>query len=126
MREYQERRRIKKLLHSRYAIAALAVVCLLVAHAVWGVYQKYEKSKEIADRMRADAAGLQARADSLNQSITDLNTPEGKEKEIRDRFGVVKPGEQMVVFVDNTATNTGKPVPESRGWWARFIGLFGF
>ncbi len=125
MREFQERRRIKKLLHSRYAITFLIVVLLFVLKGVWGVYGKYEKSKEIALRMKTEAAALQAREDSLNNSIAALGTPEGKEKEIRDRFGVVKPGEKMVVLVDAAAT-TGpiEAVPDT-GWWSRFLSLFG-
>lgn len=125
MREFQERRRIKKLLHSRYAILALAVVCLLVAHALWGAYQKYEKSREIALRMSADLAALQAREDSLTQSISALDTPEGREREIRSRFGVIKPGESMVVLVDD-ASGSREALPAERGWWSRFLGIFGF
>jgi cell division protein FtsB len=126
MREFQERRRIKKLLHSRYAIAFLVIVLLFVLKGVWGVYVKYEKSKDIALRVKTEAEGLQAREASLNSSIAALGTAEGKEKEIRDRFGVVKPGEKMVVLVDNTAT-TGpiEAVPDT-SWWARITSLFGF
>lgn len=126
MREFQERRRVKKLLHSRYAIAVLVVVLLLTARGVWGVYQKYEKSKDIAERMRTEASSLAARQDSLQASIAALGTSEGREKEIRDRFGVVKPGEKMVVLVDTASTDEPIVPAEPEGLWARFWGLFGF
>ena len=125
MREFQERRRVKKLLHSRYVIAVLVVVCLFLAHGVWDVYGKYEKSKEIADRVSANLSSLQAREGSLGQEIASLGTPEGKEKEIRDRFGVVKAGENVVV-VEDDASATGQTMGTwGSGWWSRFLGFFG-
>jgi len=125
MREFQERRRLKKFLHSRYAIGILIVVLILLAHSVWSVYQKYEKSKEISSRMKADLASLQAREDSLKQSIDSLATPEGKEREMRDRFGVVKEGEKMVILVNDAPTGTDASITPETGWWAHFWGLFG-
>ncbi len=125
MREFQERRRIKKFLHSRYAIAILAIVCLLLARSLWGIYVKYEKSKAIADRMRTDATTLQTRQDALQSSIDSLATQEGKEKEIRDRFGAVKDGEKMIVLVDDTATGDPSNLPEPEGWWSRILSFFG-
>ena len=125
MREFQERRRVKRLLHSRYVIAVLVVVCLFLAHGVWDVYGKYEKSKEIADRVSVNLSSLQAREGSLGQEIASLGTPEGKEKEIRDRFGVVKAGENVVV-VEDDASATGQTVGTGNGgWWSRFIGFLG-
>ncbi|MBX4209526.1 hypothetical protein KW799_02455 [Candidatus Parcubacteria bacterium] len=127
MREYQERRRLKRFLHSRYAIAALAVLCLLLTHAVWGAYQKYRKSGDISERIRSDVESLEARQASLSQSINALDTVEGREKEIRDRFGVVKDGERMVVLVDDSSTDRqSASAAGSGGWWSKLIGIFGF
>ncbi len=126
MREFQERRRLKRLLHSRYAIGALAVVLLLVLRGVWGVYVKYEKSKELSARMASEASALQEREDALKASIDSLSTPEGREREMRDRFGVVKPGEKMVVLVNPQPSGDTAPAPEPRGFWSRLVGLFGF
>jgi uncharacterized protein YpmB len=126
MREFQERRRIKKLLHSRYAIGALVIICLLFAHSLWGIYTKYQKSKGIMERVRADATALQSRQNGLQQSIDSLSTPEGKEREIRDRFGAVKDGEKMVVLVDDVASGNPSNIPAPQGWWAGFWSFFGF
>lgn len=112
---------MRKLLHSRYALAALAVVLVLVARGVWGVAEKYEKSKDLALRMRSEAAALQAREDALDASIQSLSTPEGREKEIRDRFGLVKPGEKMVVLVGAEKAPAAAPA-QPQGFWARLFG----
>jgi cell division protein FtsB len=125
MREFQERRRIKKLLHSRYAIALLAITLLLLSRAVWGIYIKYEKSKEIADKVKSDLKTLEDRQASLIRSIESLRTDEGKERELRDRFGLVKDGERLVVLVDDkTEAKTGtNEINDS--WWRNFLDAIG-
>ena len=126
MREFQERRRIKKLLHSRYAIAVLVIIFILVSRGLWNVYVKYEKSRDLMARTETDVTALQDREASLQRSIDVLSTPEGKEKEALDRFGAVKEGEHIIVLVDDSATNSKELPPADDGWWSRFFNLFGF
>lgn len=124
MREFQERRRFKRLLHSRYAIAVLVILCILLGRAVWDVYGKYERSKEIRDRTKAELAALDTRQKLLNQGIADLNTDLGKEKEVRDRFGVVKEGERMIILVNGASGSANvSPAPE-KSWWDRLVSFF--
>lgn len=125
MREYQERRRLKKLLHSRYAIAGLAILCLIVANSLWGVYAKYRKSQDIVARAATEAATLRAREVSLQQSIAEMGTAEGREREVRDRFGAVKDGERLIVLIDGAASRSPEFPPEEKGWWAKFLSFFG-
>jgi cell division protein FtsB len=124
MREFQERRRMRRFLHSRYAIAVLLVLCALLARGVWSVYQKYERSKELAQRTQGELAELEARQKTLSQLNASLETEQGKEREIRDRFGVVKPGERMVVVVDDATRTDDGQSDGAGGWWQRFLGWF--
>ena len=124
MREFQERRRLKEFLHSRYAIGFLMLVILLLINAVWGISAKYGKSKDIAERAKADLEVLREREASLNRSIEALSTEEGKERELRDRFGVVKEGERMIVLIEEE--EKAPPIVSKKGWWASFLGVFGF
>lgn len=118
MREFQERRRLKEFLHSRYAIGFLALVIILLLNAVWGISGKYAKSKAIAERAQADLNTLKEREASLNRSIEALSTEEGKERELRDRFGVVKEGEKMIILVEEQV-KTEAPAAQKKSWWAR-------
>lgn len=124
MREFQERRRIRRFLHSRYAIAVLLVLCALLARGVWSVYQKYERSKDLAQRTQAELSELEGRQKTLSQLNASLETEQGKEREIRDRFGVVKPGERMVVVVDDAAQDEGGQDGGSGGWWQSLLDWF--
>lgn len=124
MKELQERRRFKKLLHSRYTIILMIVVLALLARGVWGIYTKYQKSLEIKERARYDLEILTGREQSLMESIKALETDEGKERELRDRFGVVKEGEKIVVIVDDKPKEKSFSGSENTNWWIRFLEMF--
>ncbi|MBI5133981.1 MAG: septum formation initiator family protein [Candidatus Taylorbacteria bacterium] len=124
MREFEERRKVKKLLHSRYAIAALLVVLLLLSRGVWGAYQKYARSEEIAQRIEEEYSTLQEKEASLRSALSDLETEEGREREVRDRFGAVKEGERLIILVDDEAPAKQTVRFESRGLWQRIKDLF--
>jgi len=125
MREFQDRRRVKKLLHSRYALAVLVVIILVLSRAVWGIYLKYEKSQILVEKSEADLLVLQAREATLTKSINALDTEEGKEKELRDRFGVVKQGEKMIILVDDTSPVKPSANVLNDSWWQRFLESIG-
>lgn len=50
---------------------------------------------------------LRNRKETLSKDINKLNTEEGIEESVRDKFQVVKPGEKMVVIVDE---NVNQPI----------------
>ncbi len=125
MREFQERRRTKKLLHSRYAIVFLIFLIILLSRSVWSVYVKYKKSENLAEKSRTELNALKLREESLAQSIEDLATTEGREKEFRDRFGVVRPGEKLVILVDNPHEVKPSANVLNDSWWSKLLDAIG-
>ncbi len=118
--EFQEQRRIRKLFHSRYVLVILIILAMLLARAVWGIYVKYERSRAITDKAQTDLVTLEDRQKMLALSIESLNTDEGKERELRDRFGVVKEGETLVVLVGDGTDE--KPLKrDEKSWWQKFL-----
>jgi cell division protein FtsB len=124
MREFQDRRRVRRFLHSRYAIAVLLLVLALSADALWGIYAKYQKSEELERRMAANVDELQARRLRLEGLNASLGTSEGKEREIRDRFGVIREGEKTIILVDDKEGSGTVRALTDPGLWERFLDLF--
>ena len=124
MREFQERRRVKKLLHSRYAIAALLIIAVILVRAVWNAYDKYERSKEVAGRTSEEYQALQEREKALSASLSALNTEEGREREVRDRFGAVKEGEKLIILVDDAAAQKPQAAAADKSVWQRIKEFF--
>ncbi len=123
MKEFQQKRKIRRFLYSRIAILTLFILVALVGKAVYSVYYKERESRRNLERTREELASLQARQNSLKNVVSRLQTPEGREAEIRGQFQVAKPGERMVVIVESE-----KDQPELRAEKttiiARFFGLF--
>ena len=60
----------------------------------------------------------------LSSEIERLKTKDGIEEEIRNKFNVVKPGEHLVVIVDDASTSKNETTKQNTGWWGSFLGWF--
>ncbi len=111
--------RLKKRNHqavsSRYVLIPLILVCILLIHATWKAYGKYVKSNELRKISEDELFDLKTRDLKLRKDIEELKTDFGKEALIRNKFGLVRNGEQLVVIVDEQKTNTN-PILELTLW----------
>ncbi len=123
MREFAEKRRWQKILYSRASLAALLVVLFFVAKGTWGVYQKEAESGRNLEAATRELNKVSVRKELLTANITRLRTERGAEEEIRNRFRVAKPGEELIVIVDSGATGTLPTLPP-QNLWEKFMGLF--
>ena len=116
MREFQDKKRVRKFLYSKGVVAVLAVFVLILAHATWGVYQKEQESQTAAAASESELGKLQDRQAVLQSEIARLKTDEGVEEEIRSKFSVAKPGEDLIIIVNpDDATNT-QTLPKPSLW----------
>lgn len=100
---------VKPSIPKRYSLPTLIglfIVVILLARATWGVYGKEQESRNNLAAVHAEFETLQKRQSLLKEETDKLNTQEGIEEEIRQKFQVAKPGESLLVVVD-------KPLPES-------------
>jgi cell division protein FtsB len=82
------------------------LLVLLLAKASWSAYQKYRVSDSAYQDVTREQVELSARKDQLESDIARLKTPEGVERDIRSKFGMVKAGEKMLVLVDRGTTSS--------------------
>jgi hypothetical protein len=76
--------------------------------------------------MASDLQSLQARQASLDRSIAALKTDSGMEKELREKFGVVKDGEKLIMLVDQPDTGTDSKKVSEKGFWQGLVDFFNF
>jgi cell division protein FtsB len=105
MREFQEKRAVKRRIYSKTSLAILLVVLVLVAKGVYGVYQKEKESRIEVERTSHENATLQARYETIERGGEELKRESGIEAEIRSKFDVVKPGEGVIIVVDKNPTS---------------------
>jgi cell division protein FtsB len=113
MREFQQRRRVRDLIYSRFALGALFVLAVIFARGTWGIYSKYSDAR--LERAHADEelSDLKARKSTLEREVASLHTDYGLEEKLREKFQVARPGEKMVVIVQDPSgagdgTGTGE------------------
>lgn len=118
MLEFQEKRKIKKFIYSKITLFILLVLILLTLKATWGVYTKYSLTKENMEKSETNAENLLSRQDFLESEIDRLQTPAGVEQEIREKYGLVKEGEEVIVILPaGQEIDVKAEAPKS--WWQK-------
>jgi len=105
------------------------VTCILIIFLAWGavsVFNAYKKQRTavaLLSQSRDDMNKLTAQQASLTNQIQSLSTDRGVEAEVRERYRVVKPGEQLVIVVNNSTPSVADPEPTFWQKMRQFIGL---
>ena len=121
MLEFQEKRKLKKFLYSKTVLAVLIIFIILTLNAVWGVYKKQAVTKDNFAKTASNLAELQARDKMLSSEIERLKTESGTEEEIREKYGLIKPGEEVITVVDRIDSTSSAAVSADAGFWQRII-----
>lgn len=100
MREFQAKRRFENLLYSTGSILILLVVIGFLVKAVFGAYDKKRRSEAELARTQTAHAALVLERNNLSKSEAFLKTEEGVEAELRSKYRLVRPGENVAVIVD--------------------------
>jgi cell division protein FtsB len=109
--------------HTRFWIVVLLGICVMLTAAVIKMSRKYIHAKSIRDDYHKELVQNQGHEADLEKNINALSTDRGKEEEIRDRYRVVKQGEQMILIIDNDKQDEAQAEPEKIGIF-RSIGNF--
>jgi cell division protein FtsB len=103
MFDFHEKRKIRRVLYSKFFIAFLFLVAVVIGRSV---YERYTVAKEMALKLEnrtEELELLKTRAALLESNVEHLKNERGIEEELRSRFDVVKDGEQVVVILDDAA-----------------------
>lgn len=99
------------------AALALLVAFLLLASVI-GLAEKYMAIRGHVQDLKEEQTELLAKQARLAETNRYIATPEGRERELRAKYNVVKPGEGMVVITE-PASFEGDHGPSTRvgKWW---------
>lgn len=87
-------------------------------------YGKQEEAVSLRNNTIRENDQLVQKERELSEKLNDISTERGMETEVRNRYRVVKPGEQLVIVVDNR-TDIPEIIQEKTFWekLRLFIGL---
>ncbi len=101
MREFSQKRKIKRILYSPLVLIILFIILFFIAKGSLGVYKKYSLSKDRLETSQGELGVLEDKKDNIVNKIDRLQTETGIEKEIRSKFSVAREGEKVIVIVDD-------------------------
>ena len=81
-------------------------------------------TKENLSKTAASLESLQVREKMLSSEIEKLKTAGGTEAEIREKYGLVRPGEEVIVIVDKDGDTDFDQATTSGGFWDKVRGWF--
>lgn len=124
---FQERKKLRKILYSKFTLVVLVGLFFVVGEGAWQVHQKAvvaQTERGIAARSLVE---LQSRTNELETSLARLKSDKGVEEEIRQKYTVARNGEEVVIVVDENAKKSENGVaPLSESFWQRLAAAFGF
>lgn len=122
MREFQQRRIWRRLMYSKLSIFLLLIIFLFFVFSVIGVYRKSREATRKNDEVESELNELKAKKDYFEAEVGRLNTNAGVEEELRDKFQIAKPGERVIIIVDDNKDNKeGSSSEKDSNWFWRIF-----
>ena len=83
-------------------IVILTLVCLAIGRGVWGMWGTFTRASREAQRTEQELQKITEHAGTTERAVADLHDPLEREAVLRARFDVGKPGEKLLIVVDDT------------------------
>lgn len=119
---FKKRKRVKRFLGSRVAIFALLLIVIFLSRATWNVLQKERETKSTLEDVKSRQEDLSSQEIFLTSEIGRLQTEEGIEEEVRDRYGLAHSDERVIILVDDDEDEASEIV--QKGFWSKVKGWF--
>lgn len=129
MKDFQGRKRWRKIYRSDVFSFVLLVVAIVLFNSVWDVYKKNSVARINSEEAIKTLEALKKKKEGLEKEISKLSTERGVEEELRRRFQVVRPGEEVIVIVEKQEREVPNIVAtedQSPSLWKNFLSLLSF
>ncbi|OGI85587.1 hypothetical protein A3A01_01900 [Candidatus Nomurabacteria bacterium RIFCSPLOWO2_01_FULL_39_17] len=124
MRNFQEKRTFRHILQSKPFLVFLSVILLIFAWKIFGLWGRMQETAQNRKLLEDKITALKQQKEKLSLDINTLKTDKGVEENIRDKFGLVKAGEGMIVIVNEKSPLEANINNESESFWGFLKNLF--
>ncbi len=121
MLDFQPKSYWRRLIHSKVFLLPMAIFTVVLLNAVFGLYNKSRVANQALEMARLEEGRLEARASYLEAAIGELETDRGVEKVIREKFGMVRPGERVINLVEAKEATATPLTSSKKSFWQRWI-----
>ena len=124
MKNFQQRTKFRQVMESKPVLVLLGIFVLLFSWSVIKLISKADESAKNRQEAEDKITELQKEHSQLSTNIQNLNTDQGKEEAIRDKFGLAKPGEEVMVVVNDQNPPPAPAASAPTGFFAFLKNLF--
>ncbi len=100
MRKYQQKKKVKSILGSRLVLVVVSILTLLLLSSSYGLYTKKKRVATLRDQAKNELSSAEEKTVVLDGDIAEVDSPHGREKIMRQKFNIKKPGEEVIVVTD--------------------------
>src|SRR4026207_280750 len=97
--DFHEKQRARRFFSSPLTFIVIGILIVIAGYNAWDMYQKSKHTEEALQKTQDAYDVLVAREEFLAKRLSQLSTDAGVESEIRERFGVAKAGEEVIVVL---------------------------
>jgi cell division protein FtsB len=119
---FQEKRKIRRFVNSKLVWLVLLILASYIGYSAYKFYPKYQHSEVLLNEVSSEYKQLEARKLDLTSKIENLGKKTGMEEEIRQRYSLVKSGEEEVVLVDRNKDADALSKEENIGFFGLIFG----
>lgn len=129
MRDFTKRRNkgdiIRRFFLGAGVVAVLFFVTFGAVRASWGMYGKFAEAATANDAAQQNLTQMKAEKASVEAEVAHLSSEEGQEAQLRQSYGVAKPGEGEIQIIREVASTTLPAASASGNFFVRiFKALF--
>ncbi len=118
MRNFQKKGKWSQIIQSKFFLIFLGMIIFIFIFSMFSLVSKMEETiqnkKIIANKIKE----LEKTRKNLNSEIDKLKTSEGVEESIREKFGLAKNGENMIMVVDDKNKTKSEENTTSNGFFS--------
>jgi len=124
MRNFQKKGRFSRMMQSKFFLMFLGVIILFFFFSMFSFMNKMEETIRNKKTTEDKITELEKSKSKLNSDIAKLKTEEGIEDNIRNKFGLAKEGENMILIIDDKNQTEMSKDSESTSFWSILKGWF--
>lgn len=101
MKNFQEKKRFKHIMQSWPVLIFLGILLLFFAMGVFDFMIKMRETSKNLKIVKVKVLEFQQTKKKLSKDIENLKTEKGLEENIREKFGLAKEGEDLIIVIDS-------------------------
>ena len=118
---FQRKIGFREVLFSRATLVILIIISVLLLFSLLNIVKKNKETVKNKELALTEIEELKQKEIDLQSAIGDLKTERGLEENIREKFRVVKEGEELIIIVDDENTNQSLEQTEDGSRFVRFL-----